>query len=356
MLAVQPFDCILLDVVMPGLDGHETCRRIKASPVVRDIPLIMLTGVEEKAAMLDGFETGADDFIAKSSEVEVLKARLRAQLRRKQFEQEHRRIREELLRKELDASEQRAARAVAETKAALVDELERKNRELEAFSYSVSHDLRAPLRSIDGFGQILLEEHPELGDRASSHLRRIRSAAQRMGELIDALLELSRITRADLVRSRVDLSALAHGIVEELRRNEPNRRVEVAILPDVVADADGRLMRIVLDNLLGNAWKFTSKTADAQIEFGAYRQRQGTVYFVRDSGAGFDAAYAKKLFAPFQRLHGQEDFSGTGIGLATVQRIVDRHAGRVWAEGAVGRGATFFFTIPPSRHPPDEQP
>ena len=215
MLAVQPVDCILLDLLMPGLDGHETCRRIKASPVVRDIPLILLTAVEDRAAVLDGFSTGADDFICKSNEVDVLKARVRAQLRRKQFEDEHRRVREELLRSEVYASEQRAARALAEAKAEHVGELERKNRELEAFSYSVSHDLRAPLRSIHGFSEILLADHPEVSDEGREHLQRIHSAAKRMGELIDDLLKLSRVSRAEIVRSRIDVSALADSVVEE---------------------------------------------------------------------------------------------------------------------------------------------
>lgn len=346
MLAVQPVDCILLDLQMPGLDGHETCRRIKASPVVRDIPLILLTAVEDRGAMIDGFGTGADDFVAKSSEVDVLKARVRAQLRRKQFEDEHRRVREELLRSELEASEQRAARALAETKAAMVDQLERKNRELEAFSYSVSHDLQAPLRAINGFSQILLEDHPELNDQGREHLRRVRSAATRMGQLIDDLLKLSRLGRAEISRSKVDVSALAQSVLDELQRAHPERRVAVKVQPQLEAHADGRLLRVVFENLLGNAWKFSSKKAEPEIEFGAHRQGSGLVYFVRDNGAGFDPAYAAKLFAPFQRLHTEADFAGTGIGLATVYRIVDRHGGRVWAESAVGEGASFYFTIP----------
>lgn len=347
MLAVQTVDCILLDLVMPGLDGHETCRRIKDSPVARDIPLIMLTAVEERSALLDGFSTGADDFISKSSEVDVLKARVRAQLRRKQFEEEHRRVREQLLRSELEASEQRSARAIAEAKAALVEQLERKNRELEAFSYSVSHDLRAPLRSIDGFSQILLEDFPDLGTQPQEYLRIIRASAQRMGELIDDLLELSRVSRSDLNRSDVDVSALALSVAEELQRTHPDRCVEVRIQPNVIAQGDRPLLRVVLENLIGNAWKFSSKTREPRIEFGASRELPGIVYFVRDNGAGFDKAYVHKLFAPFQRLHRETEFAGTGIGLATVHRIIDRHGGRVWAESEVGRGATFFFTLPP---------
>lgn len=348
ILAVQQVDCILLDLVMPGLDGHETCRRIKASPIVREIPLIILTAVEERHALLDGLSTGADDFISKSSEMDVLKARVRAQLRRKQFEEEHRRVRERLLRSELDASEERSARAIAEAKAALVEQVERKNRELEAFSYSVSHDLRAPLRSIDGFSRILLEECGELEGRPREYLRRIRGSAQRMAELIDDLLELSRVSRATMKRTEVDLSALARSVVDDLQRAQPDRRVDLRIQPNLIVQADGQLLRIVLENLFGNAWKFTSRSPEPRIEFGAHREQPGVVYFIRDNGAGFDKAYAHNLFAPFQRLHTETEFPGTGIGLATVFRIVDRHGGRVWAESEVGCGATFFFTIPPA--------
>ena len=343
MLAAQAVDCILLDVVMPGLGGKETCKQIKSSPVVQDIPLIMLTAVEDRQAMIDGLALGADDYISKSSDFDVLKARVRAQLRRKQVEDEHRRIREELLRSELDAADARAARQIAETRVALVEELERKNRELEAFSYSISHDLRAPLRTIDAFSRTLIEDYAAtLDDIARAHLWRIRTGAQRMSDLIDALLQLSKVGRAGLTRERVDLSQIAFSVVEDLKRRDPGRTLTVAIQPRLVASADGRLMRALFENLLGNAWKFTAKTADARIEVGLEHGN----YFVRDNGAGFDIAYAARLFAPFQRLHTADEFPGTGIGLATVHRIIDRHGGRVWAEGAVGKGATIYFTIP----------
>jgi two-component system NtrC family sensor kinase len=347
MLAVQPVDCILLDVMMPGLDGLETCRRIKASPVVRDIPLIMLTAIEDRDAMIDGLSTGADDFISKSSEVNVLKARVRAQLRRKQFEDEHRRTRDELHHTALEASEARAARAVAEARAALVDQLQRTNQELEAFSYSVSHDLRAPLRTIDGFGDILLTDHADgMSDDAKACLRRIRAAAQRMGELIDDLLELSRVARTELRRSHVDVGVLARTVADELSRREPARTVDVRIASGTVAYADPGLLKVVFENLLGNAWKFTAKVAAPRVEVGVQGQGDGAVHYVRDNGAGFDARYAQKLFAPFQRLHAEADFPGTGIGLATVRRIMERHGGRVWAESTLGEGATFFFVLP----------
>jgi DNA-binding response OmpR family regulator len=347
MLAAQPVDCVLLDLVMPGIGGEETCRRIKTSPVVRDIPLIMLTSVEDRQAMIDGLALGADDYISKSSEFEVLKARIRAQLRRKQVEDEHRKIREELLRSELDASEARAARHMAETRAALVEELERKNRELESFSYSVSHDLRAPLRAIDGFSRLLLEEYgATLDDKGKEHLARIRNSAQRMSELIDALLQLSRVGRGGIHRDRCDLSQIAMVVVDDLTRRDPDRNVAVAIQPRLIVNADARLMRALLDNLLGNAWKFTARASESRIEVGSHERGDVTVFFVKDNGVGFDMAYAENLFAPFQRLHASTEFPGTGIGLATVHRIIERHGGRVWAEGAVDRGATILFTLP----------
>ncbi|HEV8582805.1 MAG TPA: response regulator [Thermoanaerobaculia bacterium] len=346
MLAVQPVDCILLDLLMPGLGGKETCLRIKSAPVVRDIPLIILTAVSEREAMIEGLSTGADDYISKSSDFEVLKARVRAQIRRRQFEDENRRIREELLHRELEATEARAARELAETRAALVGELERKNKELEAFSYSVSHDLRAPLRSIDGFSQALLEDYMErLDDKGKDYLRRVRTAAQRMSELIDDLLQLSRLGRAELKRERIDLADIAHLIAADLRKNDPRRQATILVEEGLWAEADSRLIRVALENLLGNAWKFTAQVEAPKIELGT--TPGGEAFFVRDNGAGFDMAYVGKLFGPFQRLHAEAEFPGTGIGLAIVQRIIDRHGGRVWAEGEAGRGATFYFTIPP---------
>jgi two-component system, NtrC family, sensor kinase len=347
MLSVQSVDCILLDLLMPGLGGKETCKRIKLSPLVRDVPLILLTALEDRRSMLEGLNIGADDYISKSSEFEVLNVRVRAQIRRKQFEDEHRRIREDLLKTEMSALEERAARQVAEARASLVIELERKNKELEAFSYSVSHDLRSPLRAMDGFSHALLEDYGDRFDeRGRDYLRRVRGGAKRMGELIEDLLQLSQIGRADLHREPVDLSEIVGTVCEDRSRNEPERKVTFTIAPRVGVQADGRLMRVVFENLIGNAWKFTGKVDEAHIEFGVESRDDGSVFFVRDNGAGFDMAHAGTLFAPFRRLHREKDFPGTGIGLATVHRVIDRHGGRVWAEGAVGRGATVFFTVP----------
>ncbi len=224
--------------------------------------------------------------------------------------------------------------------------LESVNHELEAFSYSVSHDLRAPLRAVDGFSRILLDEYADqLDDTGRDRLKRVRAAAQRMATLIDDMLKLSRITRSELKREDIDLSALANEVVEELRKQEPSRTVQCTIQAGMAAWGDARLLRIVLDNLLGNAWKFTSKRSDAHIEFGIQRQDDEAVYFVRDNGAGFDMAYAEKLFGAFQRLHETSEFPGTGIGLATAQRVIHKHGGRIWAEGEVEQGATFYFTV-----------
>jgi two-component system NtrC family sensor kinase len=350
LLSIQSVDCILLDLVMPGLSGQDTCRRIKGSAAWRDIPLIMHTALEEQSAMIEGINAGADDYIAKSSDLEVLCARVRAQLRRKQFEDENRNIREQFLQKEVEVVEANSARELAEIRATFVDELKSKNIELEAFSYSVSHDLRAPLRSIDGFSKLLLDGYADKVDaKGQDFLRLVREAAQRMGELIDDLLLLSRIGRAGLSRDQIDLSGIARGVSEELKKKDPDRHIEWCIEDQLLVEADSGLMRVAFDNLLGNAWKFTSKVSAPRIEVGTSQQEGGAVFFVRDNGAGFNMEWAEKLFSPFQRLHTESEFEGTGIGLATVYRIVDRHGGRIWAESAVDHGATFYFTIPPAR-------
>jgi PAS domain S-box-containing protein len=226
-------------------------------------------------------------------------------------------------------------------------ELEAANRELESFSYSVSHDLRAPLRALDGFSQAILEDYADRLDNAGQdYLRRVRGAAERMGHLIDEMLKLFRVTRGELRRTAVDMSTLARLVIAELGKAEPRRAPQIEIMEGLWAEGDAPLLRVVLENLLGNAWKFTSKRQGAQIEFGGEQREDGQmVFYVRDNGAGFDMAYAGMLFGAFHRLHTDAEFEGTGIGLATVQRIVRRHGGRAWAQGEVGAGATIFFTL-----------
>jgi two-component system NtrC family sensor kinase len=360
LLAVQEPDCILLDVIMPGLSGYETCRRIKQAPRLRDIPLLMLSARDERDAMLEGINVGADDYIPKSSDYDVLRARLRAQLRRKQFEDENRNIREQFVRKELEASEARAALLLAESRTALMADVEAKNaqlqelnKELEAFSYSVSHDLRAPLRAISGFSEILMSDHAaQLDPQGLEHLHRVRDGANRMGQLIDDLLALSRVGRAELRRVRVDLSAEAKQIASELKTAHPSRALEFRIAPSLELAADRGLVRVVLANLLGNAVKFTARKPQALIEVGLQREGGAPAYFVRDNGVGFDMAHAGRLFRPFHRLHVGPEFDGTGIGLATVLRVVQRHGGRAWTEAVPNAGATFFFTLAPSEPGP----
>jgi len=227
-------------------------------------------------------------------------------------------------------------------------QLEVTNQELETFSYSVSHDLRAPIRAIDGFSAILEQDYAEkLDSRGRDCLNRVRAAAQRMYTLIDALLTLSRVTREEMRRDVIDLSALARSVATELQRTHPDRKVDFVIAPGIIGVGDGSLVRVALENLIGNSWKFTGRLAKARIEFGAVDGNGSTVYYVRDNGAGFDMAYVDKLFGAFQRLHTAEEFPGTGIGLPTVQRIVRRHGGTVWAEAEINEGATFWFTLAP---------
>jgi signal transduction histidine kinase len=228
-------------------------------------------------------------------------------------------------------------------------ELAAANRELEAFSYSVSHDLRAPLRVIDGFSHMVLTDHGEqIGDEGRHHLQRVRASAKRMAELIDDMLSLSRISRAQIRRDTVDVTAIARRVVAELEQREPKRHVSIDVADDVRVNGDKQLITIALENLIGNAWKFTSAQPDAAISVTCSTSAEGTTVAIRDNGAGFDMVDADQLFKPFERLHDEEQFEGTGIGLATVHRIVTRHGGRIWADAGVGTGATFFFTLGPN--------
>lgn len=354
LLGVQPVDVVLVDLVMPGLGGKDICLRIRASELWRDLPVLILTARDERAAMLEGIDAGADDYIPKTAGFDVIRARVRAQLRRKQVEAETRRIREDLLAKDLEATRERAARELAESRAAFAEELAEKNRELElanealsAFNASVAHDLRAPITVIMGFAEALSEDYGGVLDQEGlDYLRRIRRAADRTRELVDDLLWLARSAVTPLRLATVDLSALAREILHGFAEREPDRKVEVRIDPGCQVEGDAGLLRIALENLLSNAWKFTRGREPATVEFRSCRSGDAPEFLVRDDGAGFDPGQAHRLFGVFQRLHAPDQFEGTGIGLATVQRIVRRHGGTVSAESSPGRGACFRFTLP----------
>jgi two-component system sensor histidine kinase/response regulator len=341
LLLTYEFAVILLDVKMPDMDGFETATLIRQRDKSRHTPIIFLTAADKSQTQaMRGYAVGAVDYLVKPVVPEFVRSKVAVfvELAKKS----------EQLRRQaqlLQASEQEA-RDLAEARAELVRDLEHKNRELESFSYAVSHDLRAPLRRIESFSRAVQESQGDRLDDAGRHyLDRVREASQQMSRLIDDVLYLARVTRADMREHEVDLSGLVTLLLDRMREAEPERQVEVKVRPGVTVAADGQLLRIAVTNLLENAWKFTAKTQAARIEFGVTNAGGQPTYFVRDNGAGFDMAYASRLFGPFQRLHRASEFPGTGIGLATVQRIIHRHGGRVWAEGMLGQGATFQFTI-----------
>jgi signal transduction histidine kinase len=344
-LLTHDFAVILLDVKMPDMDGFETAALIRERDKSRHTPILFLTAADNtQTQAVRGYAVGAVDYLIKPVVPEFVRSKVAVfvELAKKT----------QLLRRQaqLLAESEQAARELAETRAELVRDLEHKNRELESFSYAVSHDLRAPLRRIDSFSRAVLESQGDkLDDSGCKFLSRVREASQQMSQLIDDVLYLSRVTRAELREQEVNLSDVASLILDQLQDGEPDRVIERKIRPGVIVTGDGQLLRIAMKNLLENAWKFTSKEPRPRIEFGVTHGSAEPSYFVRDNGAGFDMAYAARLFGPFQRLHPQHEFPGTGIGLATVQRIIHRHGGRVWAEGLVGQGATFHFTLGRSR-------
>jgi light-regulated signal transduction histidine kinase (bacteriophytochrome) len=235
-------------------------------------------------------------------------------------------------------------------------ELEITNKELESFSYSVSHDLRAPLRAIDGFSQVLIDDYGEVLDGdGHDYLDRIRKGAQRMGVLIDHMLLLAQVSRHQLDMSQLNLTAMADEIMADLKQQQPDRTVDIKIEPALEVYGDKALMQVVLENLLGNAWKYTSKTPNAEIKFGLKNPGPNPIYYIKDNGAGFDQKYVENLFKPFQRLHTKESFEGTGVGLATVSRVIGRHGGLIWAEGETEKGACFYFSLPKAEGNNDRQ-
>jgi signal transduction histidine kinase len=340
-LMAMDFAVILLDVKMPEMDGFETASLIRQRDKSKDTPIIFLTAADRtQTDAVRGYAVGAVDYLVKPIVPEFVRSKVAVfvELAKKNA----------LLRRQADLlrESEQAARDLAETRAELVRDLEHKNRELESFSYAVSHDLRAPLRRIDSFSRAVMESQADRLEPTGRHfLERVREASQQMSELIDDVLYLSRVTRAEIREHEVDLSGLVGLLLSRMQEAEPARSVETRVRPGIVVLGDGQLLRIAVQNLLDNAWKFTGQTPAARIEFGTTSVAGEPAFFVRDNGAGFNMAYIDRLFGPFQRLHPATEFPGSGIGLATVQRIIHRHGGRIWAEGMEGQGATFQFTL-----------
>jgi two-component system sensor histidine kinase/response regulator len=368
VLAGKETALVISDIIMPEMDGFELCRRIKASEETRYIPVILLTSLSDPQDVIKGLACGADNFITKPYDEDYLLARIGQMQKGRSHERsadnpgemevqfagekysitsDRRRILDFLLSTYETAirKNHELSRARDELNASN-DQLETTVKELEAFSYTVSHDLRSPLTNIHGCCQVLLGMWSDrLDGDCLGFIRTIYGEAQRMNQLIATLLSFSRVASGELTPSVVNLSEMANAIAGGLRRSQPERRVTFLIADGITVNGDARLLMVVMENLLGNAWKYTGKKETPVIEFGTIEVAGLPACFVRDDGAGFDMTKADKLFVAFQRLHDRTEFTGFGIGLATVQRIIKRHGGRIWAEGEPGRGATFYFTL-----------
>lgn len=369
----QEFAVILMDVMMPGMDGYETADLIRQRETTQHTPIVFVTAINhDDAHIAKGYEHGAVDYIFKPIDPHILRSKVKVFIelyrsrramqrfndeleqcvhdRTRDLQAANRRLQEEIEERRRAEEEVRSLNEELEARVrARTSELEDANRELEAFSYSVSHDLRSPLRKIESFSSFLIEDYEEdLDEQGQDYLDRIGAASKHMSQLIEDLLKLSRVSNNPLVVEAVDLSRIVAEIVEDLEHAFPDHDIEVKIEDGVQVQGDPRLLHIALQNLLSNAWKFTTQEANPQISFGVQAQKNGEapVYFVQDNGVGFDMKHAEKMFTPFQRLHTAEEFPGTGIGLAIVQRVIRRHGGRIWPQAALGKGATFCFTIP----------
>jgi len=360
---------VISDIVMPEMDGYEFCKKLKDDPVLKEVPIILLTSLRDPLDIIKGLQAGADNFITKPYEEKYLLSRINYLLANREVRKsgggemvleivfrgnkyainsDKKQILD-LLLSVYEAAVQRNDDLIAaqEQLQAMNENLIAANRELEAFSYTVSHDLRSPLHTIHGYTQLILEDYTERLDPESiGFLNTILVASKNMSQLIDDLLKFSRSGRAVIEKSFVNLTEVANQVMLMIRQRDPGRVVHVKIGEGITGFADKNLMGVVLDNLLGNAWKYSGKNAQAEIEFGLTEIDGEYVYFVKDNGAGFDMGKAATMFNPFERFHKSDEFPGTGVGLATVRRILEKHDGRIWAESQVGKGSVFYFTIP----------
>ncbi len=319
----DPPDLILLDIMMPVMDGYEVCERLKADEKLAEIPVIFISALGETMDKVKAFQVGGVDYVTKPFQLRELQARVATHIELHR----HRRLLQESY-----------------------EQLEAANKELEAFSSAVSDDLRAPVMRIYGMSRTLLEDCAGcLDEQGRSFIQRVRNEANGMMQFVDDLLKLSRVSRAEVQPQALDLSKFANAIAERVNEQPSDRRIEFVIEPGLSAIGDGHLLEIVMENLLGNAVKFTSKREYARIEFGKTVIDGRTAFYVKDNGVGFDMAHAGKLFAPFQRLHKDSDYPGTGVGLAIVHRIIRRLGGKVWTDAVVDKGATFYFTLASSQ-------
>ena len=346
-------DLILLDVLMPGIDGFETCSRLKSNQTTKDIPVIFMTALSDAEDKVKGFSVGGVDYVTKPIQQTEVLARVTTHLSirnlQQQLQQQNDRLQQEIVER---IKVEKEIKQLNENLKRRTIELVAVNKELEAFSYSVSHDLRAYVRRLMGFSQVLRNQYEnKLDPLGKNYLQQVQAASGQMNQLIDGLLHLSYVTRSEISFETVNLSNMARQIAAALRQSNPERAVDFVIEDGIIVRGDRRLLKIMLDNLLGNAWKYTGKNLVSRIEFGvanSNKQLHNTdngLYFIRDNGVGFDMVDAEKLFGTFVRLHSDKEYEGTGIGLATVQRIIQRHGGQIWAEAAVNQGATFYFTL-----------
>jgi len=362
---------ILSDIVMPGMDGYEFCRKAKSNQELKDIPIILLTTLQDSMDIIKGLQAGSDNFITKPYDAKYLLSRINYLLanralrdqgtsdlvleimfngQRYAINSERKQILDLLLSVYENAIHQNHQLIEAQAELQRSNEhLTSMNRDLEAFSYTISHDLRTPLNHISMSAQLLQRHYLEMLDEAGvSFVETIHSTARSMAEMINDLLQFSRTGTINIHPQPIDLSEMCHKVMEWIHQDDPQREIDVKIDENMQLTGDQSLMMVVVKNLMGNAWKYTSKTAHPSIHVSSFQKDGQTVFCFKDNGAGFDPSRASNLFTPFVRLHSQDDFPGTGVGLATAKRIIERHGGKIWANGEPLKGASFFFTIGPA--------